>query len=64
MRVKWRTYFNNIGHMDFDGCFRCHDERPSKPAGRTITQDCDTCHKTLAQDEESPKILADLGLAK
>jgi len=64
MRVKWRTYFHNIGHMDFDGCFRCHDERPSKPAGRTITQDCDTCHKTLAQDEESPKILADLGLAK
>jgi len=64
MRVKWRTYFNNIGHMDFDGCFRCHDERPSEPAGRTITQDCDTCHKTLAQDEESPKILADLGLAR
>lgn len=63
MRVKWRTYFNNIGHMDFDGCFRCHDERPSKPEGRTITQDCDTCHKTLAQDEESPKVLADLGLS-
>lgn len=63
MRVKWRTYVNNIGHMDFDGCFRCHDERGSKPEGRTITQDCDTCHKTLAQDETSPKILSDLGLS-
>lgn len=63
MRVNWKTYVNNIGHMDFDGCFRCHDERSSKPEGRTITQDCDTCHKTLAQDEESPKVLADLGLS-
>ncbi len=63
MRVKWGTYFNNIGHMDFDGCFRCHDERGSQPEGRTITQDCDTCHKTLAQDEPNPKVLADLGLS-
>ncbi|GIU76416.1 MAG: cytochrome c [Bryobacteraceae bacterium] len=64
MRVKWGTYFNNLGHTDFDGCFRCHDWRESTPAGRTISQDCDTCHKTLAQDEESPKILADLGLTR
>jgi hypothetical protein len=63
MRVKWGTYFNNIGHVDFDGCFRCHDWRESKPAGRSITQDCDTCHKTLAQEEANPKVLADLGLS-
>ncbi len=63
MKVKWGTYFNNIGHTDFDGCFRCHDWRESKPAGRAITQDCDACHKTLAQDEVSPKVLSDLGLA-
>lgn len=64
MKVKWGTYFNNIGHTDFDGCFRCHDWRESSPPGRSITQDCDACHKTLAQEEEAPKILADLGLAK
>jgi len=64
MKVNWGMYPNNIGHTDFDGCFRCHDERASKPAGRTIPMDCETCHKTLAQDEESPKILADLGLDK
>ena len=63
MLVKWGTYFNNIGHADFDGCFRCHDWRESKPAGRSITQDCDVCHKTLAQEEVNPKILSDLGLA-
>jgi hypothetical protein len=62
MRVTWGAYPNNLGHTDFDGCFRCHDERPSVQGGRTIPSDCETCHKTLAQDEESPKILAELGL--
>ena len=63
MRVKWGTYPNNIGHTDFTGCFRCHDERPSNIAGRTLTQDCDTCHGLLAMEEESPKVLVDLGMA-
>ncbi|NWF83870.1 MAG: NapC/NirT family cytochrome c [Bryobacteraceae bacterium] len=64
MNVKWGYYINNIGHTDFDGCFRCHDERGATAGDRTITQDCDTCHKILAQEEESPKVLADLGLAQ
>jgi len=64
MNVQWGMYPNNLGHTDFDGCFRCHDERPSTQGGRTIPMDCDTCHKTLAQEEESPKVLADLGLDK
>jgi len=64
MNVRWGAYPNNLGHTDFDGCFRCHDERASAPAGRTIPQDCETCHKTLEQEEESPKILTELGLDK
>lgn len=64
MKVNWGMYANNIGHTDFDGCFRCHDERASSPEGRTIPSDCETCHKTLAQEEESPKILSELGLDK
>ncbi len=64
MKVTWGAYPNNLGHTDFDGCFRCHDERASKPDGRTIPMDCETCHKALAQDEESPKILSELGLDK
>ncbi len=64
MNVKWGSYLNNIGHYDSDGCFRCHDERASNTGNRTITQDCDTCHKLLAQEEESPKIMADLGLSR
>jgi hypothetical protein len=44
MNVGFGTYPNNIGHMDVPGCFRCHDEGHKTPEGRTISQDCETCH--------------------
>jgi len=62
MRVKWGTYPNNIGHTDFTGCFRCHDEEHKTKDGAAITQDCNTCHSLLAMDEKAPKILEELGL--
>jgi hypothetical protein len=62
MKVAWGTYPNNIGHEDFLGCFRCHDDSHKRADGRVITQDCNACHTILAQDESSPKVLADLGL--
>jgi len=61
MKVTWGTYPNNIGHMDFPGCFRCHDDRTAAD-GRKLTQDCNACHRVLAMDEPAPKILSDLGL--
>ncbi len=63
MRVTWGTYPNNLGHMDFPGCFRCHDGNHAAPGGQAIPNDCNTCHQTLAMDEAAPKILTDLGLA-
>jgi len=62
MNVGWGTYPNNLGHMDFPGCFRCHDGSHSTSDGRTIPNDCDTCHTMLAMEEQNPKVLADLGL--
>jgi len=44
MKVTWGTYPNNIGHQDFPGCFRCHDDAHKAADGRTISQDCSTCH--------------------
>ncbi len=64
MRVTWGTYPNNLGHTDFTGCYRCHDDNHASADGKKITQDCNTCHNLLAMDEASPKILTDLGLAK
>jgi hypothetical protein len=45
MKVTWGTYANNIGHTDFPGCFRCHDESHTAKDGSTISQDCEMCHK-------------------
>ena len=44
MNVQFGTYPNNIGHMDSPGCFRCHDDNHKSKDGKTISQDCDTCH--------------------
>jgi zinc transporter ZupT len=39
------TMFVHIGHMDFPGCFRCHDDSHKSRDGKTISQECDSCHK-------------------
>ena len=62
MKVFWGTYPNNLGHDDFLGCFRCHDGSHTSADGRTIPNDCNTCHNVLAMEEANPKILTDLGL--
>jgi hypothetical protein len=62
MKVTWGTYPNNLGHEDFLGCFRCHDDNHKRADGRAITQDCNACHTILAMDEQNPKVLSDLGL--
>jgi len=62
MNVTWGLYPNNVGHTDFPGCFRCHDEQHVSSDKKTITQDCGACHNVLAVDEAEPKILTDLGI--
>jgi hypothetical protein len=44
MKVGWGTYPNNIGHVFFTGCFRCHDDNHKAPDGSAIKQDCESCH--------------------
>lgn len=63
MKVTWGTYPNNLGHVDFPGCFRCHGTlQSSRDPSNVLTQDCNTCHSVLAVDEANPKVLSDLGL--
>ncbi len=56
MRADWRSYPNHIGHLNSDGCFRCHDGLHKSAAGKVITKDCNACHTILAQG--SPEELA------
>jgi nitrate/TMAO reductase-like tetraheme cytochrome c subunit len=62
MKVTWGTHPNHIGHMNYPGCFRCHDGNHAAKNGTSITQDCAACHNLLAVDEAKPKVLADLGI--
>jgi len=49
MKSSWKSYPNNIGHMESDGCFRCHNDRHSTDKGKVISKDCNLCHTILAQ---------------
>lgn len=62
MKVTWGTYPNNIGHMAYPGCFRCHDGNHTSKSGKTLSNDCNLCHNILATDETNPTVLNDLQL--
>ena len=62
MKVTWGTYPNNIGHMSYPGCFRCHDGSHVSKDGKALSNDCSLCHNLLAVDEHNPAVLNDLQL--
>jgi nitrate/TMAO reductase-like tetraheme cytochrome c subunit len=63
MEIQWGTYPNFLGHGDGEGgCFRCHAGDHTSTSGRTIPDDCETCHGMLAWEEEDPDILSELSL--
>jgi hypothetical protein len=64
MRVSWKAYPNNIGHLQDLGCFRCHDGNHASSDGKTISHDCNSCHTIIAQGGDEVKETSSLdGLA-
>ncbi|MCD4736247.1 MAG: NapC/NirT family cytochrome c [Bacteroidales bacterium] len=49
MKVKWDVYPSHIGHLEFDGCFRCHNNKHQSSTGIVISMDCNLCHSIVAQ---------------
>jgi nitrate/TMAO reductase-like tetraheme cytochrome c subunit len=49
MRTDWQSHTNNIGHLNFQGCFRCHDGNHVSKEGKVIRTECHICHVTLDQ---------------
>ena len=49
MKADWQAHPNHIGHLNSDGCFRCHDGLHKSADGRTISNDCGACHGITAQ---------------
>lgn len=51
MKVSYDLYPEHIGHLETNGCFRCHNDAFKSESGRTITRDCNLCHTIVGQGE-------------
>lgn len=60
MKTDWQTHPNNIGHLHFSGCFRCHDGEHVSNKGKVITNDCNICH-TVIYDSMNPAASVKIG---
>lgn len=49
MKVTYDVYPEHIGHLESDGCFRCHNDSFKADNGRRISKDCDLCHTIMGQ---------------
>jgi nitrate/TMAO reductase-like tetraheme cytochrome c subunit len=51
MNASWRNYPENIGHKNWPGCTRCHDDEHTSTDGKKkiIFSNCNQCHIILAQ---------------
>jgi len=52
MLVSWKKFPDNIGHMYYPGCFRCHDGKHVSGDGKILSRECNVCHTILAQQFE------------
>ena len=56
MNVRWDKYHDNIGHLEFPGCFRCHDGKHVTDEGKPISHECDGCHLIMAQGTNADSV--------
>jgi hypothetical protein len=61
MGVSWKEFPDNLGHLYFKGCFRCHDGKHVSDDGKVLSRDCNTCHTILAQQFEQDTLRLSLG---
>ena len=61
MGVSWKKFPDNLGHLYYKGCFRCHDGKHVSEDGKVLSRDCNTCHTILAQQFEKDTLRISLG---
>jgi hypothetical protein len=61
MKTDWSSHYNNIGHFNAQGCFRCHDGQHFSPEGKVIRNDCNICHTTIDQTFKGQTIKSENG---
>ncbi len=53
MGVKWSAYPNHLGHIETNGCYRCHNDTHKSENGKVISRNCNLCHDIVAQGTDS-----------
>ena len=61
MNANWKAYPNNIGHMESNGCYRCHNNRHATESGKVISKDCKLCHNIKAEGIADSMVYANSG---
>ncbi len=64
MKAKWSAHADNIGHLHWPGCFRCHNDELESSDGETIFTTCDRCHVILSQGSGGESLSVDLKQGK
>ncbi len=57
--ISWQSFFDNTGHDESDGCFRCHDGQHVSSEGAAIRLQCNLCHSipvTVNLGDDPPEI--------
>jgi len=63
MKVSWKDFPDNAGHMYSLGCFRCHDGKHMSDDGKVLSRDCSICHLLITHSVERSKGQAVFSLA-
>ncbi len=61
MKVRWDAYPNHIGHLEFNGCFRCHNDEHISAEEKVISKDCNMCHIINAQGPPDDLMISKVG---
>lgn len=64
MKARWSAHPDNIGHRDWPGCFRCHNDQMESSDGDTIFTTCNRCHLILSQGSDGGELHVDLKQGK
>lgn len=58
MKLSWKNYPSQTGHMYSLGCFRCHDGKHKSDDGAVLSKDCSLCHLLIKKQMEKENKLA------
>jgi len=64
MKAQWSAHPDNIGHRDWPGCFRCHNDNMTSSDGDTVFTTCNRCHLILSQGSDGEKLAVNLKKGK